>query len=252
MSELPLAGRVALVTGGGTGIGRAAAVALARAGADVGIHYHSSEAGAQAARQEVEALGRRALLLRGDLTIETDSNSVVDRLVEAFGRLDILFNNAGTPVRHAKIEQCSTELWRQVLDVNVTSAFFITRRAIPHLRTGGHGSIINNLSLSLQTGGQGTGPYVAAKGALQGLTRSLARELAPHVRVNAIMPGVIETPHHEQYSTPEKLAEYRKQTAMGRNGQAAEVAEAVVFLASDAASFVTGALLDVNGGRYLR
>jgi 3-oxoacyl-[acyl-carrier protein] reductase len=252
MSELPLGGRAALVTGGGTGIGRATAVALARAGADVGIHFHSSENGAQGARREVEALGRRALLLQGDLTVEAEANSAVDRLVEAFGRLDTLFNNAGTPVRHAKFEQCPTELWRQVLDVNVTSAFFVTRRAIPHLRAGGHGSIINNLSLSLQTGGQGTGPYVAAKGALQGLTRSLARELAPHIRVNAIMPGVIETPHHEQFSTPEKLAEYRKQTAMGRNGQASEVADAVVFLAGDAADFITGALLDINGGRYLR
>jgi len=241
-----------LVTGGGTGIGRAAAVALARAGADVGIHFRRSEAGAESARREIEALGRRGLFLHGDLTVESEANSVVDRLAEAFGRLDIVFNNAGTPVRHAKIEQCPTELWRQVLDVNVTSAFFVTRRAIPHLRAGGHGSIINNLSLSLQTGGQGAGPYVAAKGALQGLTRSLARELAPHIRVNAIMPGVIETPHHEQFSTPEKLAEYRKQTAMGRNGQAVEVAEAVVFLASDAASFMTGALLDINGGRYLR
>jgi 3-oxoacyl-[acyl-carrier protein] reductase len=252
MSDLPLTGRVTLVTGGGTGIGRAAAIALARAGADVGIHFHRSEAGAEAARREIEALGRRALMLQGDLTIEADANSIVDRLVEAFGRLDILFNNAGSPVRHAKIEQCPAELWRQVLDVNVTSAFFVTRRAIPPLRTGGNGSIINNLSLSLQTGGQGTGPYVAAKGALQGLTRSLARELAPHIRVNAIMPGVIETPHHEQFSTPEKLAEYRKQTALGRNGQAAEVAEAVVFLAGDGASFITGALLDINGGRYLR
>ena len=241
-----------MVTGGGTGIGRAAAVALARAGADVGIHFRRSEAGAESARREIEALGRRGLFLHGDLTVESEANSVVDRLAEAFGRLDIVFNNAGTPVRHAKIEQCPTELWRQVLDVNVTSAFFVTRRAIPHLRAGGHGSIINNLSLSLQTGGQGAGPYVAAKGALQGLTRSLARELAPHIRVNAIMPGVIETPHHEQFSTPEKLAEYRKQTAMGRNGQAVEVAEAVVFLASDAASFMTGALLDINGGRYLR
>ena len=252
MSDLPLAGRVALVTGGGTGIGQAAAIALARAGADVGIHFHRSETGAQKARREVEALNRRALLLPGDLTIEADANSVVDRLVEAFGRLDILFNNAGTPVRHAKIEQCPTELWRQVFDVNVMSVFFVTRRAIPHLRAGGHGSIINNLSLSLQTGGQGTGAYVAAKGALQGLTRSLARELAPPIRVNAIMPGVIETPHHEQFSTPEKLAEYRKQTAMGRNGQASEVADAVVFLAGDSAGFITGALLDINGGRYLR
>lgn len=128
----------------------------------------------------------------------------------------------------------------------------MTRRAIPHLRASGHGAIINNLSLSVQTGGQGTGPYVAAKGALQAWTRSLARELAPHIRVNAVMPGVIATPHHERYSTPEKMDQYRKQTPMGRNGTAEEVAQAVLFLAGDGASFVTGSILDVNGGRFLR
>src|SRR5262249_19476738 len=142
MSELPLSGRVALVTGGGTGIGRATALALARAGADVGIHYHSSEAGAQAARKKVVATGRRGFLLHADLTVEKQAIFVVDRLVDVFGRLDTLFNNAGSPIRHAPIEECPTDLWRQVLDVNVTSAFFITRRAIPHLRSGGHGSII--------------------------------------------------------------------------------------------------------------
>src|SRR5205807_7479654 len=111
---------------------------------------------------------------------------------------------------------CSTELWRQVFDVNVTSAFLVTRRAIAHLRASGHGSIVNNLTLSIQTGGSGSaGPYAAAKGALQVLTRTLARELAPEVRVNAIMPGVIETRHHEVYSSPEMLAGYRKPATLG-------------------------------------
>jgi 3-oxoacyl-[acyl-carrier protein] reductase len=250
--ETSLAGRAALVTGGGTGIGRAAVLALARAGATVGIHFNKSEQAAAEALAQVQALGGRAVLLKGDLTREDEANSIVDRIVKELGRLDILFNNAGSPIRHAKIEDCSLELWRQAMDVNVTSAFLVTRRAIPHLRANRVGSVINNLSLSVQTGGQGTGPYVAGKAALQGLTRSLARELAPHIRVNAIMPGVIETPHHEQFSTPEKLAEYRKQTPMGRNGLAEEVADVVVFLAGDGSRFITGALLDINGGRFLR
>src|SRR5262249_48846513 len=193
----------ALVTGAGTGIGRAAALALAEAGAAVGLHYHTSEQDARSALAAIESAGGRGLLLTGDLTHEDQANAVVDRTVASLGRLDILFNNPGSPLRHSRIEECPTELWRQALDVNVTSAFFVTRRAIPQLRVGGHGSVINNLSLSVQTGGQGTGPYVAAKGALQALTRALARELAPHIRVNAIMPGVIETPHHERFSTPE-------------------------------------------------
>src|SRR5262249_58286585 len=104
---------------------------------------------------------------------------------------------------------CPTDLWRRAFDVNVTSAFLVTRQAIPHLRASGRGSIVNNLSLSVHTGGAGGGgPYAAAKGALQVLTRTLARELAPQVRVNAVMPGVIETRHHEVFSSPEKMAEY--------------------------------------------
>jgi 3-oxoacyl-[acyl-carrier protein] reductase len=188
-----------------------------------------------------------------DLADEAQAVVAVDQLLAETGRLDILVNNAGSPLARTRIEDCPTELWRQVFAVNVDSAFFVTRRAIPALRASGRGSVINNLTLSIQTGGaNGAGPYAAAKGALQVLTRTLARELAPQVRVNAIMPGVIETRHHEVFSTPERLEEYRRQTPLGRNGQAEEVAQAVLFLASDASAFLTGALLDVNGGRFLR
>ena len=134
-----------------------------------------------------------------------------------------------------------------------SSRSVLTRRAIPHLRASGRGSIINNLSLSVQTGGSGGGgPYAAAKGALQVMTRTLARELAPEVRVNGIMPGVIATGHHATFSTPAKMDDYRRQTPLGSNGEAEDVAQAVLFLASDAARFMTGALLDINGGRFLR
>lgn len=245
--------RVALITGAGVGIGRATALAMGRAGAAVGIHYNSSSAEAEEAVAEVRGLGARAIALQADLTDEAAANSLVDRLVKEFGRLDILVNNAGSPLERSSIENCSTDLWRRALDVNVTGAFIVTRRAIPHLRAGKQGSIINNLSLSVQTGGAGgAGPYAAAKGALQVLTRTLARELAPDVRVNAIMPGVIETRHHEVFSSPERMEEYRKQTPLGRNGTAEEVAHVALFLASDASSFVTGALVDINGGRFLR
>jgi 3-oxoacyl-[acyl-carrier protein] reductase len=135
----------------------------------------------------------------------------------------------------------------------MTSAFLVTRQAIPHLRATGRGSIINNLSLSVQPGGAGGGgPYAAAKGALRVFTRTLARELAPQVRVNGIMPGVIATRHHEVFSTPAKMEDYKRQTPLGRNGTAAEVAQAVLFLAGDGASFITGAILDINGGRFMR
>jgi 3-oxoacyl-[acyl-carrier protein] reductase len=251
--RLDLAERVALVSGAGVGIGRATALALADAGAAVGVHYHASEAGARETLDKIQQRGGRGILLPGDLTVEADANRVVDRCIEAWGRLDIVINNAGSPLQYTKVEDCPTNLWRRIFDVNTTSAFLVTRRAIPHLKASGRGSIVNNLTLSIQTGGSGGGGiYAAAKGALQVLTRTLARELAPVVRVNAVMPGVIATRHHEVFSTPAKMEEYRTQTPLGRNGTAEEVAQAILFLASDAASFVTGATLDINGGRFLR
>jgi len=253
MSDYDLSGRTALVTGAGTGIGRAVADALSRVGAFVGIHYHTSDAGARELLAEIEARGGDGMLLQADLTDEAQAESIVDALVDRTGRLDILVNNAGSPVQRSRIEDCSLELWRTVIDTNLTSAFLVTRRAIPHLRKSGHGAIVNNLSLSVQTGGaNGAGAYAAGKGGLQVLTRTLARELAPEVRTNAIMPGVIETTHHERFSTPQRMEEYRRQTPLARNGQAQEVASVVVFLASDAASFLNGALIDINGGRFLR
>ncbi len=151
------------------------------------------------------------------------------------------------------LKEAGFDLWKNVFDVNMTSAFMVTKRAIPHLRKSGNGAIVNIISLSVQTGGaNGAGPYAAAKGALLVFTRTLARELAPEVRTNAVIPGVIETHHHEIFSTPERMEQYKKETPLGRNGTAEEVAGAVLYLVSDAASFTNGAIIDVNGGRFLR
>ncbi|MFO0879272.1 MAG: SDR family NAD(P)-dependent oxidoreductase [Gemmataceae bacterium] len=248
-----LHGRVALVTGAGVGIGRAAALALGRAGARVVVHYHASAQEAADTLAALQAQGSSGIVHQADLTDEHAASSTVDRVVAECGRLDILVNNTGSPLERTAVEECPTALWRRVFAVNLDAAFFVTRQAIPHLRASGHGAIVNNLSLSVQTGGAGgAGPYAAAKGALQVLTRTLARELAPQVRVNAVMPGVIQTRHHEQFSSSARMEEYRRQTPLARNGEAEEVAEAILFLASDAASFMTGATLDVNGGRFLR
>ncbi|MDA1014649.1 MAG: SDR family NAD(P)-dependent oxidoreductase [Planctomycetota bacterium] len=251
--SIDLSGRSALITGAGVGIGRAAAEALAAAGATVGVHYFRSQDEAAETVESIQRSGGRAFLLQADLTIEDEANRLVDQFVEQAGRLDILVNNAGGPIERAKLEDCSTDVWRRTFDLNVTSAFMVTRRAIPQLRASQHGSIINILSLSVQTGGAGgAGAYAAAKGALQVMTRTLARELAPAIRVNALMPGVIETRHHEIFTRPERMEEYRQETPLGRNGQAGEVAQAVAYLAGDASSFVNGALIDINGGRFLR
>lgn len=253
LSTFSLAGRVALVTGAGTGIGQASAILLAQAGATVAVHYRTSNAGAKQTLAEIERRGGGGFLVRADLAEEAQVKEAVRQVMATAGRLDILFNNAGSVIARAAIEECSLDLWRRVMDVNLTSAFLVSREAVPHLKQSGRGSIINNLSLSVQTGGSGgAGPYAVAKGGLMVLTRTLAKELAPAVRVNSIMPGVVETPHHEAFSTPEKMDDYRRQTPLGRNAQAEEIARAVLFLASDASSFMTGALLDLNGGRFLR
>jgi 3-oxoacyl-[acyl-carrier protein] reductase len=247
-----LDGRIAIVTGGGTGIGQGIALAFAKAGAKVVISGRRLEP-LQETLSTIQQNGGQGLLVQGDVSKESDVETLVKSTVEAYEKIDILVNNAGNPLQRTSIEDCPTSLWRQALDVNVTSAFFVTRRSIPHLKRSGQGSIINNLSLSVQTGGAGgAGPYAAAKGALQVMTRTLARELAPAVRVNAVMPGVIETRHHEVFSSPERMADYRRQTPLARNGSAEEVAQAILFLASDASSFITGAVIDINGGRFLR
>jgi 3-oxoacyl-[acyl-carrier protein] reductase len=252
-SSTSLAGRAALVTGAGVGIGRAIAEALAGAGAFVGLHCHRSLAGAEEALAGIRQRGGNGVVLQADLADADQASALVEQFVKAAGRCDILVNNAGSPVQRARLEDCSLELWQQTIAVNLTSAFLVTRAAIPHLRATGRGVIINNLSLSVQTGGSGgAGAYAIAKGGLQVMTRTLARELAPSVRANAIMPGVIETRHHEEFSTPEKMAQYRRETPLGRNGTAEEVAGTVLFLASDASRFMNGAVLDINGGRFLR
>jgi 3-oxoacyl-[acyl-carrier protein] reductase len=253
MTAANLQGRVALVTGGGVGIGRAIAQSLAATGAFVGIHFHQSGDEAGKTLAMIEQTGGKGVLLQADLTQPEEAAHLVDTLATLTGRLDILINNAGSPITRARIEDCSLDLWQQVLAINLTSAFLVTQRAIPLLRASGNGAIVNNLTLSIQTGGaNGGGPYAIAKGGLEVMTRTLARELAPAVRTNSIMPGVIETRHHEVFSTAERMEQYRRETPLGRNGQAEEVAAAVLFLVSDAAKFVNGALIDINGGRFLR
>lgn len=253
MTDSELQDRVALVTGAGVGIGRSIAELLAKSGAAIAVHCNRSVSEAEQVVAAIQANGGRARLFQADLSDAEQASRLVASVIDEFGRLEILVNNAGSPIERARIEDCSLELWQQVIATNLTAAFVVTQAAIPHLRASGHGAIVNNLTLSIQTGGaNGAGPYAIAKGGLQVMTRTLARELAPDVRVNSIMPGVIETRHHEIHSTPERMEQYRRETPLGRNGRPDEVAGVVRFLVSNHASFVNGATVDINGGRFLR
>ncbi len=250
---LNLTGKVVLVSGGAVGIGRACALALGKAGAFIGINYFSSKTAAESLLAELTASNINAMLLPADLTDEAQAKTTIDSLLAKTGRLDILVNNSGGLVQRAKIEETTLANWQKSLDINLTSAFLLTKHAIPHLRSTGSGRIINILSLSVQTGGaNGAGAYAAPKGGLMVFTHTLAKELAPQIRTNSVMPGTVETQHHEIHSTPEMLENYRKQTPLGRNTMAEEVASSVLFLASDMSSHINGALIDISGGRFLR
>jgi len=249
--RIDLAGRAALVTGGNVGIGRAIALALAAAGADVAVTYLSHD-GDDTARA-IQAYGRRALALKLDATDSAAVDVAAARVAEEFGgRIDILVNNAGGLIGRAAIAEMGDDLWRRVFEVNVTSAFYCIRAVLPHMASG-WGRVINNGSIAAHHGGgAGAVAYAAAKGAIHTLTRGLAKELAPRgITVNAVAPGfILETPFHATFTGDAARAASIAQTALGRGGSPADVAGAVLYLASDLASFVTGEIIEVNGGLW--
>jgi 3-oxoacyl-[acyl-carrier protein] reductase len=249
--EIDLTGQRAIVTGASTGIGSAVAIALAGAGADVAIHYGSSRKEAEATARAVESKGRRAVLVQGDFRDPAAAGKAVEAAVRELGEpIDILVNNAGSLIGRSAAEKMDAELWNEVIALNLSSVFFATKAALPHLSQDAR--IVNVSSIAARHGGgPGAFAYAAAKGGVMTLTRGLAKELAPrNIRVNAIAPGVIETPFHDKFSTPEMLESFRKGIPMGRLGTAEECAGAVLYLVSPLASYVTGQSIDINGGQW--
>ena len=249
--DIDLTAQRAIVTGASTGIGRAIAVALARAGADVAIHYGSSRKEADETARAVESHGRRAVLVQADFRDPTAAGKAVEAAVQALGApIDILVNNAGSLVGRSAVEEMDAELWQEVIALNLSSVFFATKAALPYLGDGAR--IVNVSSVAARHGGgPGAFAYAAAKGGVMTLTRGLAKELASrNIRVNAIAPGVIETPFHDKFSTPEQLETFRKGIPLGRLGTSEECAGAVLYLVSPLASYVTGQSIDINGGQW--
>jgi 3-oxoacyl-[acyl-carrier protein] reductase len=250
---LDLTGKVALVTGASSGIGHATALALANCGAAVALNYHHNEIGAELLRKQINADGGKAVTIQADVTVAADVEGLVKRTTDELGPIDILVNNAGSLIERLRILEMSEERWDQVIDLNLKSAFLCVKAVAPSMIERKTGTIINLSSIAGRNGGAlGSIHYSSAKGGLISFTKGLAKELAPHgIRVNAVSPGVIDTPYHEQFSSPEMMKNYVNAIPLGRVGTSEDVAKVIVFLASDAAGYLVGETIEVNGGMYM-
>ncbi len=247
-----LKGKCVLVTGSSSGIGAATAVDFAKQGAFVGVHYFKTRAGGEKILKEVKKLSD-GVLLQADVRDEEQVNKMVQQFAAAAGGIDILVNNAGDLIERHTFEAATLEYHDDIYATNVRSVFLVTRAALPHLKES-KGSIVNVGSLAGHTGGGGgSGIYAGAKAAVAAETIAMAKEFAPYgIRVNSVLPGLIETRFHQRYSTPERKKAVAAETPLRRNGTPQDIANAILFLASDDASFITGEYIAVNGGFYMR
>lgn len=249
---MELLGRTALVTGGTSDIGAAIVRGLAKRGADVVIHYHRNIAKAQAISAEVNALGRKSIIVQGDLGITAETKRVAAEAL-AFAPIDILINNAGTPLRRVHWLELDDDFINQQFAITYRAPLYLAQQLVPPMIQRGQGVIINLSSTAAQLGGTNTVfAYSSAKGALLTLTYGLARDLAPQgVRVLTVSPGTIDTEFQRTMSLPGQLEELKSRIPVGRIGRPEEIGEVVAFMATDAASFIVGETVHVNGGIYM-
>jgi NAD(P)-dependent dehydrogenase (short-subunit alcohol dehydrogenase family) len=243
-----LQGKVAIITGADSGIGRAAAIAYAREGADVVVSYLSEDSDAKDTARYVEEAGRRVVLVKGDVSDAEHCRDIVDRTVKELGRVDILVNNAAFQMSHSDIEEISDEEWEHTFATNVSAMFYLVKAAVPHMKPGS--AIIGSSSVNSDMPSPGLAPYAATKAAVANFCASLAQMLGPRgIRVNSVAPGPIWTPLIPSTMPPEKVEQFGTDTPLGRPGQPAELAATYVLLASDDGSYISGARVAVTGGR---
>ena len=242
-----LTGKVAVITGGDSGIGRAVAIAFAREGADVLISYLNEHDDAQDTARYVEEAGRRCVLVPGDLADRAHAKTVIPKAVEAFGRVDILVNNAAYQMSHDSLDEISDEEWDHTVALNLSAMFTLCKDAIPHMRPGS--AIVNSSSVNSDMPSPNLAAYAMTKAGIANFTASLAQLLAEKgIRANSVAPGPVWTPLIPATMPPEKVEGFGEQVPMGRPAQPAELAPVYVLLASDQASYVSGARIAVTGG----
>jgi len=248
INYLDLTGKVALITGASSGIGASTAQVFTELGAKVAIGYHRNRDGA-----EKVASATGALAIHADVREESGIRAMVDTTVAKLGPIDILINNAGSLVERMKIREITAAKWDDIFRLNLTSAVLCSQAVVQSMIDRKSGVIVNIVSIAGRNGGgPGAMAYASAKAAMIAFTKGLAREMAPlGVRVNAVSPGVIDTPFHEVFSTPEMIRNFVAGIPMGRTGTPIECAKAIAFLASDAASYIAGETLEVNGGQLM-
>jgi 3-oxoacyl-[acyl-carrier protein] reductase len=241
-----------LVTGSSSGIGAATAVLFSMQGCFVGVHYFQTPEGAQKILEQVKK-NSDGLLLHADVRDQKQVKEMVEQFVQEAGGIDVLVNNAGSLIKREPIEAATVGYHEDIFATNVRSVFLVTRVALPYLKKS-KGNIINIGSVAGHTGGgYGAGLYASAKAAVATETIAMAAEFAQYgIRVNSVLPGFIETRFHQRFSDARRRKEVAEQTPLGRNGTAEDIAKAVLFLASEAASFITGEYIAVNGGLYMR
>jgi len=245
-----LTGKAAVITGGDSGIGHAAAVAFAKEGADVAIIYLNEQADAGHVKRRIEELGRRCLLIAGDIGDEAFCRQAIEQVVRTFGKLDILVNNAAEQHPQTSLENISAQQLERTFRTNVFGMFHLTKAALPHLKEGS--AIINTASVTAYDGNPNLIDYSASKGAVVAFTRSLAKSLAERgIRVNAVAPGPIWTPLIPSTFAAQDVATFGTDTPMKRPGQPSELAAAYVFLASGDSTYMTGQTLHINGGKIV-
>jgi 3-oxoacyl-[acyl-carrier protein] reductase len=250
---MDLTGKIALITGASSGIGAATARVFADLGAKVAIGYHGNRNGADEVREGIEKAGGTAIAIRADVRRSEEIRMLIGTVTKELGPIDILVNNAGSLVERQRILELTEERWNEIIGLNLTSAMLCSQAVAASMIERKSGAIINIVSIAGRNGGgPGAGAYATAKGGLITFTKSLARELAPHgVRVNAVSPGVIATPFHEVFSTPEMIKNFVAGIPMGRTGTSEECATVIAFLASGAAAYVAGETVEVNGAQLM-